>query len=585
MEELLEYRAHYRRLEAHQEFDWNDVEPILAGMADFAERELAALSAPGDAAGASFHEGRVASPEGFREAYRRYVDAGWPRLGNPPELGGQPAPYSLKLIGSEFLQAANQAWCMYALLNDGGIRTLLSQHASSPTFDFARELVSGEWMSTMCLSEPQCGSDLNLVRCGAQPDADGTFRISGTKMFVSSGEQDFTDDIVHLVLARLPDAPPGTRGISLFAVPKRLGDVDGAGVRANGVRALSIEHKMGLRASATCVMSFDSAIGWLVGAPNRGLAAMFVFINKSRLGTAQQAHAQAEASFQLALRYARERRAGHSPDSRTDESHAAPLIAHPDIRRMLLTQKALAEGGRALVLYCAQWVDLADEPDDAVRQRAEERLALLTPIAKGVVSEWATEATDLGLQVMGGHGYVVDSGMEQRVRDARVTRIYEGTTGIQGLDLLGRKVLGARRNTFNEWTGEIIAWCDEVESSRVGKFGPLLQPLRKAVGTWSDITTLAARESETDPNFVGAASVDYLMLAGYVTVGYFWAQAAVVSQRRLDQGGGDTSFHRAKLETAKFYFSKLLPRVDLHAAAIRAGSAPVMGLAAEDFGP
>ena len=566
-DELLDYPTHYAKLPLAAELAPDDIAAILAEVAKFAEEVLAPLCVSGDAEGAHCAAGSVTSPTGFAAAYRRYVDAGWPRLGNPVEHGGQRAPYSLKLAVSEFMQAANHAWCMYALLNDGAIKTLMSFAAPAQIESFVPQLVSGAWMSTMCLTEPQCGSDLNLVRCKAEPAGNGRYLVSGTKIFISSGEQDFTDNIVHLVLARLPDAPPGTRGISLFVVPKRKLDSDAP----NSLRCLSIEHKMGLKASATCVMAFDAAEGWLVGEPHRGLNAMFVYINKSRLGTAQQAHAQAQASFQASLAYAYERRAGRAPSpAATSAAAADPLIVHPDIRRMLLTQKALAEGGRALVLYCAQWVDLADSDDAEARARAERRLALLTPIAKGVVSEWGSEATDLGIQILGGHGYMKEWGLEQRVRDVRITRIYEGTTGIQAMDLLGRKILGPQRTTLQEFTQEILDFCKEQDASPAVR--SLCAVLKRVVAEWRAVTDRIESQHTHDPNLVPAVAVDYLMVAGYVSVAYLWARAAAVSEIRLAAKAGDAKFYRAKLQTAQFFFQKLLTRTATHIGAIDAGS-------------
>lgn len=571
MQELLGYSDHYASLPVAARFGSDEVDAVLEAVGEFAEEVLAPLNGSGDAEGARFEAGAVRSPQGFAAAYRRYVDAGWPRLGNPAEYGGEAAPYSLKLAMSEFMQAANHAWCMYGLLNDGGIKTLLSFADASIIERFVPRLVSGEWMSTMCLTEPQCGSDLNLVRCRADAQADDSYVISGTKIFISSGEQDFSENIVHLVLAKLPDAAAGTRGISLFVVPKRKLDASGDAGDPNAIRCISIEHKMGLKASATCVMAFDGAQGWLVGEPGRGLNAMFVYINKSRLGTAQQAQAHAEGAFQASLAYARERLTGRSPLVASSGQAADALIMHPDIRRMLFTQKAIAEGGRALVLYCAKWVDLADGEDAAVRAVAEQRLALITPIAKGALSEWATEATDLGIQILGGHGYIREWGLEQRVRDVRVTRIYEGTTSIQGTDLLGRKLLGSLRPSLDSFALEIRTFC---ERNGAGKqMAPLTAKLLHGLQLWIDLTEFAAREQQKDAAYVGSVAVDYLLLAGYVSVGYLLAMSAHVAVGNLESGAADAGFYRAKLQTAQFYFDKLLPRIASLEATIRSGSA------------
>ena len=581
LDELLDYPVHYRALPLAADLQPEHVTVILEEVAKFVEDVLAPLYLSGDTEGARCENGRVTSPQGFAAAYRRYVEAGWPRLGHDAAYGGQPVPYSLKLAVSEFMQAANHPWCMYALSNDGGIRTLLS-HARPEQIDaFVPKLVSGEWTGTMCLTEPQCGSDLNLMRCRAEPTGQGTYRVSGTKIFISSGEHDFSDNIVHLVLARLPDALPGTRGISLFVIPKLKLNADGSTGTRNGVTCVSIEHKMGLKASATCTLAFDGAEGWLVGEPNRGLNAMFVFINKSRLSTAQQAQAHAEAAFQASHAYAGERVAGRAPGSGPDRP-ADPIVKHPDIRRMLLTQKAMAEGGRALVLYCAKWVDLADSDDVKIRSRAQQRLALLTPIAKGTLSEWGSEAADLGIQVLGGHGYMKEWGLEQRVRDVRVTRIYEGTTGIQGMDLLGRKILGPQQETLQEFTQEILDFCVENETSRSA--ATLLTRLTRAVMLWRTTTENIAAKHAADPSLVPSIAVDYMMLAGYVSVAYMWARAACVSEAKLATAAGEPGFYAAKIQTARFYFDKLLPRIATCAEAIATGSEALLATTDDALG-
>lgn len=573
--EVLDFASHYRALES--ELGAEEVDAVVQAVATFAEDVLVPLNQDGDEEGAHFEAGQVRSPRGFADAYHEYVEAGWPRLGNPAGYGGEAAPYSLKLCVSEFMQAANHAWCMYALLNDGAIKTLLEFADAELLQRFVPKLISGEWMGTMCLTEPHCGSDLSQVRCRAEPRADGSYSICGTKIFISSGEQDFSENIVHLVLARLPGATLGTRGISLFAVPKRVSE--GA---VNSVRCLSIENKMGLKASATCVMAFEGAQGWLVGEPGRGLNAMFVFINKSRLGTAQQAQAHAEGAFQTSLAYAQQRMAGRAWNAAADDVRPAALIVHPDIRRMLLTQKAIAEGGRAFVLYCAKWVDLADSSDAHVRARAEQRLALLTPIAKGALSEWATEATDLGIQILGGHGYMKEWGLEQRVRDVRITRIYEGTTGIQGMDLLGRKLLGPLREEFAGFTDEILSFAERTE--RQSSLQRFAAGLVGGVNLWREITDVVAEQNRSDPASVGAAAVDYLMLAGYVCVGYVLALSAVVAQERIDAGAAESAFYRAKVQTAQFYFDKMLPMIYVHAQSIRNGSVSLMSMDEASFG-
>lgn len=559
------FATHYASLAPEMGLDAGTLGAILEAVGQFAERELAPLNASGDLAGARWEAGRVHTPAGFAAAYARFVADGWPALAQARAHGGQGLPYSLQMAGSEFLQSANQAWCMYALLNDGAIKTLLQGASPALLNMFLPKLVSGEWTATMCLTEAQAGSDLGLLRTRAEPIGDGRYCITGNKIFISSGEHDLAPNIVHLVLARLPDAPPGVRGISLFLVPGRQVLPNGELGEQNKVSCLSIEHKMGLKGSATCVMAFDGADGWLVGEANRGMANMFVFINKSRLAVAVQAVAQAQAAHATTLAYARERRQGRAPDAASRPgADADALIEHADVRRMLLVQKAIVEGGRALSHYCARWVDLADGPDEAGREHAAQRLGLLTPIAKACLSELACEAVDLGIQVLGGHGYMREWGMEQRLRDVRITRIYEGTTGIQAMDLLGRKVLTDAR-PLHSFADEVVAWCEVRRDD--AEVDVLARRLRAALQTWLDVTASLAERVPHAPHLIGAVAVDYLMLAGYVVLGFMWARAADVSSGR----DGRDALHCAKRWTARFYFDTLLPRISTHAALIGYG--------------
>ena len=574
LNELHNYPAHYNSLLDGQSPGTAESQAILEEIGKFSERVLSPLYQSGDREGVRCEQGVVSVPTGFKAAYAQYVDAGWPRLGHAERYGGLPVPYSLKLAGSEFLQGGNHAWCMYAGLNDGAIQTLLEFGDEALIDAFVPKLVSGDWTATMCLTEAQSGSDLNLVQSQAKPTANGRYVISGTKIFISSGDHDMSENIVHLVLARLPDAPSGTRGLSLFVVPKRKLNPEGMPEEANGVRCVSVEKKMGLSGSATCVLAFEEAEGWLLGEPNRGLNCMFVFINKSRLGVGQQAQAHADASLQMTVAYARERLQGNDQQgSRFERYIAEPLIEHADIRRMILTQRVIAEGGRALIHLLAKSVDQVDAGRPLERKRAEHRLAVLTPICKGVLSELASEATDLGIQTLGGHGYMTDGGLEQRWRDARVTRIYEGTTGIQGMDLLGRKVLGPERETFHEFIQEILGFC-----SRITEPEDLLASiaLERAAELLQSVTEELAVAARIDRGVVGAVAVDYLMLAGYVTLGYLWLQMAEVARAALSAGTSETAFYMAKRQSARFYFEKILPRTSTHAALIQSGSECLM---------
>ncbi|HDR8982673.1 acyl-CoA dehydrogenase [Burkholderia vietnamiensis] len=557
--DVLDYPAHYRSLDSSAELDAGTISSILEAVAKFAEAEIAPLNGPADAEGAICEAGSVRTPAGFADAYRKYVDAGWPGLAQPTRYGGQGLPYSLQLVASEFLQGASQAWCMYTMLNDGAIKTLLSAARPAQIDAFVPRLVSGEWTATMCLTEAHAGSDLGLLSTRAEPVGDpgeGRFRITGNKIFISSGDHDFADNIVHLVLARLPDAPLGVRGISLFVVPKRKLDEQGNAAGENCVSCVSIEHKMGLRGSATCAMAFDGAEGWLVGEPHRGLAAMFIFINKSRVGVAVQAVAQAQAAHTQCVAYARDRLQGRVVPPARPDLPADPLIEHADVRRMLLTQKAIAEGGRSFLHWCASWIDVADMASDkSRREEAQRMLGVLTPIAKAFLSELAFESVDLSIQVLGGHGYMREWGLEQRLRDVRITRIYEGTSGIQGFDLLGRKVFADSRALVTLFH-EIESWC----SSSTSSAARFVEPLRAALETWRAVTAIAVERETDTPGFVTAVAYDYVMLAGYVMVGWMWArQVKAIPQ------------HRSKQDAADYFFEVLLPRLETHATIVKSG--------------
>lgn len=556
--DVLDMPSHYQAVAPSTGLDAQTLAAVLEAVGQFAEGELAPLNASGDAEGAQCVHGQVTAPKGFAQAYQRYVEAGWPGLAQQERWGGQGLPYSVQMAAGEYLQGANQAWSMYAMLNDGAIKTLLAGARPDLLERFLPRLVSGEWLSTMCLTEPQAGSDLGLLHARAEPVGDpaqGRYRITGNKMFISSGDHDWTSNIVHLVLARLPDAPSGVRGISLFLVPKFGVAEDGALLERNAVHCLSVEHKMGLKGSATCAMAFDGAEGWLVGEPHRGLANMFVFINKSRLGVAMQAVAQAQAAYQNSLAYARERLQGRSPLVVAGQQAADPLVMQPDVRRMLLTQKAIAEGGRTLVHYCAKWVDRVDLGDETARQQAERMLGLLTPIAKAFLSELAFESVDAGLQVFGGHGYTKEWDVEQRLRDVRVTRIYEGTTGIQGMDLLGRKVL-ADPDLLPLLTDEILDWCERTAVAEC--LAPWVAEVVNAVSDWCTVTESLRQRARQDPALISALGVDYLMYSGYVLLGYMWLQQAHAAQLK---GSVQST---GKQVTADFYFRRLMPRRQLH---------------------
>ena len=553
------------------------VDAVLEESARFAQAVLAPLNSVGARAGCGYDPGTgaVTTPPGFADAYRRYVEAGWPGLVAPATHGGQGMPRLLGIPVKEMIDAANLAWGNFPLLSHGATDALLEFGDDWQQQVFLRPLVDGRWTGTMCLTEAHCGTDLGLLRTHAEPRDDGSFAITGSKIFITAGEHDLAENIVHLVLARLPDAPAGSRGISMFVVPKFKVDRDGAPGARNGVRAGGIEHKMGIHGSATCALDFDQAQGWLVGAPHRGLQAMFVMMNSARLAVGLQGLGLADRAYQNALGYARERLQMRSlAGPKFPELPADPIIVHPDVRRMLLTCKALVEGGRALAYHAASLVDVVACTQDAdERARAEALLGFLTPVTKACLTEWGVECTHHALQCFGGHGYIAEHGMEQLARDARITTIYEGTTGIQALDLLGRKVLQQGGEGLREFLAMVEAFCTAHPGSE------FVAPLQGHVATLERLTGSVADRAAGDPEEVGAAAFDYLMVAGYVALGYWWARSAVAAGASTRPDG----FKAGKREAARFCFARILPRIQAHAAAIEAGAGSLMALDSGDF--
>jgi alkylation response protein AidB-like acyl-CoA dehydrogenase len=558
------------------------VDAVLDEAARFAETVLAPLNAVGDEIGCKFDKatGEVTAPPGFRQAFEQFVEGGWTGLTDEPEYGGQGMPTVLGGVLTEMVDAANLAWGNFPMLSHGAVEALKRYGQDWQKAFFLKPLVDGRWTGTMCLTEPHAGTDLGLLKTRAEPNADGSYSITGTKIFITCGEHDLAPNIVHLVLARLPDAPPGPKGISLFVTPKFKVAQDGTVGERNALRCGSIEHKMGIHGSVTCVMNFDGAQGWLVGEPHKGLQAMFVMMNSARLGVGVQGLGLSERAYQNALRYARERLQTRSLSGpKFPDKPADPIIVHADVRRMLLSMKSLVEGGRLLSLHAYSLLDAAHHAaDPAEREKADTLVSFLTPISKACQTEWSIENTYNGIQCFGGHGYIHEHGMEQLARDARITTLYEGTTGIQSLDLMGRKTAATQGAGLKIFLGMIEEFAKANEGDAA--LAEFVAPLRAKAAEWAQLTRGVLERAAKNPEEIGAASTDYLFYSGYVVLAYWWARSVAAAKTSPQTD----AFKQAKLETARFYFARMLPRTLAHKAAIEAGAEPLMAMAAERFG-
>ena len=557
--------------------DAETVEAILEEAGKVTGKSIAPLSRSADEEGCHWRDGAVSTPQGFIQAYQTYADGGWVGVGGDPAYGGMGMPKAVSAQVEEMVNSASLSFGLYPMLTAGACLSINAHASEELKATYLPNMYAGVWAGSMCLTEPHAGTDLGIIRTKAEPQAGGSYKVSGTKIFITGGEHDLTENIIHLVLAKLPDAPAGPKGISLFLVPKFMVNADGSLGARNPVTCGSIEHKMGIQASATCVMNFDEAVGYIVGEPNKGLAAMFTMMNYERLGVGIQGLASGERSYQNAVEYARDRLQSRSPTGpQAKDKVADPIIVHPDVRRMLLTMKASNEGGRAFSTYVAMQLDTAkfsEEP--ATRKRAEDLVALLTPVAKAFLTDLGLETTVHGQQVFGGHGYIREWGQEQLVRDVRITQIYEGTNGIQALDLVGRKIVGNGGAYYQLFADEIRHFSASA-SSDLGEF---TRPLNDALAVLDDLTAWLLDRAKSNPNEIGAASVEYLQAFGYTAYAYMWA---LMAKAALGKEGQD-DFYASKLGTARFYFARLLPRIHSLSASVKAGSESLFLLNAEQF--
>ena len=554
---------------------------ILEEGAKFAEEVIAPLNRVGDQEGCKWDDGKVTGPTGWKEAYQQMVAAGWPSLTCDPEYGGQGMPAIVGMAFGQFTAAASPAFSMYPGLTHGCYEGLHANGSEEQKAKYLPKLASGEWGGTMNLTEPQCGTDLGLIRTKAVPNGDGSYSITGQKIWISSGEHDFTDNIIHLVLARIEGAPAGIKGISLFVVPKVLVNDDGSLGERNGVHCAGLEHKMGIHGNATCVMSYENAKGWLVGTENKGMAAMFVMMNEARLGTGLQGHAIGTAAYQAAVEFAKERLQGRSlTGPKNPDGPADPIIVHPDVRRMLMEAKAFVEGGQAFILWTALQADLQRSDDEATATKARDYMGLITPVVKAYLTDKGFHVASLAMQVHGGSGYTEHFPASQYLRDARITMIYEGTNGVQALDLVGRKLPANGGRAIMTWFADIDAFAGEQAGNEAIK--PFVEGLTQAKGTLQEATMWLMQNGMQNPDNAGAASTDYLHIFGLTAMAYMWAQMAVAAQKQIDAGSTDP-FYANKLATGRYFVERILPDARAHLKKLKTGAEVLMALPAEAF--